>query len=122
MLGELVGAFLSGEGCFFVAIFLFGQGEGHFFHKVIYFSFSPGGGGSPLFGENNTFMAEPSDRPAIKDRLGGRKKRGGVNMKRTKKNGKKKKLNFPTRSEFFSPAGRSRHDDMRLKMVSILSM
>ena len=80
MLGELVGAFLSGEGCFFffVAIFLFGQGEGHFFHKVIYFYFFTWGGGSPLFGENNAFMAEPSDRPAINDRLGGRKKGGGA--------------------------------------------
>ena len=75
-----------------MAIFLLGQGEGHFFpHKVIYFSFSPGGGGgSPLFGENNAFMAEPSGRPAINDRLGGRKESGGVNMKRTKKMERKK--------------------------------
>ena len=68
-----------------MAIFLFGQGEGHFFHKVIYFYFSPGGGGSPLFGENNAFMAEPSDRPAINDRLGGRKK-WGCKYEKKKKN------------------------------------
>ena len=61
--------------------FVFGQGEGHFCHKVTLFSppFLPGGGGSPLTGENNAFMAEPSGRPAINDRLCGTKK-GGVNM------------------------------------------
>ena len=92
MLGELVGAFLSGEGCFFCGDFSFGSGGGAYFpHKVIYFSFSPGGR-SPLFGENNAFMAELSGRPAINDRLGGRKKGGGVNMKRTKKMERKKNL------------------------------
>ena len=84
--------FCQGRVVFFVAIFLFGQGEGHFFsHKVIYFYFSPGGGWSPLFGENNAFMAEPSGRPAINNRLGGRKEGGCKYEKnKTKKKWKEK--------------------------------
>ena len=64
---------------FFCGNFSFGSGGGAFFSPTQgdFFSFSPGWGGSPLFGENNAFMAEPSGRPAINDRLGGRKK-GGV--------------------------------------------
>ena len=52
-----------------MAIFLFGPGEGYFLYRVNCFSFSTGGGGSPLLGENNAFMAEPSDRPAIKNEI-----------------------------------------------------
>ena len=54
LLGELVGAFLSGEGCFFfVTIFLFfgGQGEGHFLGEVTLFSFSPGGRVTLIWGK-----------------------------------------------------------------------
>ena len=42
-----------------------------------FFFFTWGGGGSPLTGENKAFMAEPSDRPAINDRLLRKKGRGG---------------------------------------------
>ena len=59
--------FSQGRVVFYVEIFLLGQGEGHFWRRVIYFYFSPGWGGSPLFGENKAFMAEPSDQPAIND-------------------------------------------------------
>ena len=49
--GDLVDAFLSGEGCFFGGdfsfFFVFGQGEGYFYQKVNLFSFSPGGEGHP---------------------------------------------------------------------------
>ena len=67
-------------------------------------------GGSPLLGGNRAFMAEPSDRPAINNGPGGRKK-GGVRMKRgrneVKKGGRKKTLLIdPTRSGLFRPAGR----------------
>ena len=40
------------------------------------FAFFFAGGGSPLLGGNRAFMAEPSDRPAINNRMGGRKKWG----------------------------------------------
>ena len=43
----------------------FHQGEGHFFRRVILFSFLKMWGGSPLLGGSSGFMAEPSDRPAI---------------------------------------------------------
>ena len=75
-----------------MAIFLFfcWSGGGAFWGGGDSFFFFTWGGGSPLIGENNAFMAEPSGRPAINDRLGGRKEGGGVNMKRTKKKWKEK--------------------------------
>ena len=56
----------------------FRQGEGHFWRRVISISFflDNVGGGSPLLGGNWAFMAEPSDRPAINNGPGGRKKGG----------------------------------------------
>ena len=62
------GAFLGGdfEEIFSSATF-FGEGDLAFFFVV---------GGSPLLGGNRAFMAEPSDRPAINDRLGEREKWG----------------------------------------------
>ena len=71
---SVVGAFLSGKGSFLRGDSSFWSGGGAFFEKGDIF-FSPEGGRSPLFGENKAFMAEPSDRPAINDGLGGRKKR-----------------------------------------------
>ena len=52
-------------------------------------------GGSPLLGGNRAFMAEPSDRPAINDGLGVRKKVGCRYDKKGKMKKKKweKKLN-----------------------------
>ena len=82
----------------------FGEGDFAFFFVV---------GGSPLLGGNRAFMAEPSDRPAINDRLGEREKWGCEYEKREKKTEKvgEKKLSsfffYPTRSGIFSPAGRS---------------
>ena len=52
----------------------FRQGEGHFLRRVILSSFLKMWGGSPLLGGNRAFMAEPSDRPAINNGVGGRKK------------------------------------------------
>ena len=89
--GELVGAFLSGEGSFFCGDFSFWSGGGVFFSLGDLFLFFTWGGGSPLFGENNALMAEPSDRPAINDRLGGRKK-GGCKYEKNKKMERKKNL------------------------------
>ena len=71
-----------------MAIFLFFGGvwsEGGAFLSQgdSFFPFFTWGGGSPLIGENNAFMAEPSGRLAINDRLGGEKK-GDVNMQGTK--------------------------------------
>ena len=71
---------------FFDGDFSFWSGEGHFLYKVIYFYFSP----SPLLGKNKAFMAEPSDRPAINDRLGGRKK-AGCKYEKKKQRWKEKK-------------------------------
>ena len=52
--------------CGETVISLFGQGERHFWVRVVCFSFSGvEGGGSPLLGENKAFMAEPSDWPDI---------------------------------------------------------
>ena len=56
-------------------ILYFHQGEGHSLGRVILFSFFDVEG-SPLLGGNRAFMAEPSDRPAINDGVGGRGKRG----------------------------------------------
>ena len=47
---------------------MFGQGEGHFYHKVNLFSFSPGVRVT-LVGGKRAFLAEPSARPAINGRL-----------------------------------------------------
>ena len=61
------GTFLSsGVDSFFLWRFFFlvrgvFLGEGDLFFYFFW------GGGSPLFGENKAFMAEPSDRPAIND-------------------------------------------------------
>ena len=71
-------------------------------------------GGSPLLGGNRAFMAEPSDRPAINEGPGGRKK-GGVEMQKRGRNDvkkvgepppQKKKLILMIRSGLFRPAGR----------------
>ena len=67
---------MSGEGSFFFFFcgdFSLWSGGGAFFTEGDLFLFFTWGG-SPLFGENNAFMAEPSERPAINDRLGGRKR------------------------------------------------
>ena len=75
------GVFLGGDfeeilssGTFFV------EGDFAFFFVV---------GGSPLLGGNRAFMAEPSDRTAINDRLGEREKWGCKYEKREKKNTKR---------------------------------
>ena len=60
------GTFLSGVDSFFCGDFSFWSGGGAFLGEGYLFSFFLGGG-SPLFGENKAFMAEPSDRPAIND-------------------------------------------------------
>ena len=70
-----------------------------------------------MAGEKRAFMAEPSARPAINDRLDERRRCKNEEEKKTKKTTKKigeKELNFvfPTGSENFSPAGRSCHDEM----------
>ena len=63
-------SFLSGVGSFLFGDFsFFWTGEGAFFSIGDSFFFFTWGGGSPLTGENKAFMAEPSDRPAINDRL-----------------------------------------------------
>ena len=105
--------------------FVFGQGEGHFYLKVNYFSFSPGGGGSPLLGEKRAFLAEPSARPAINGRLD--EMWGCTNEKKNKNNNNKKNgrksayLCVSTRSEDFSPVGRSRRDEKngRVRMAAM---
>ena len=71
------------------------------------------GGGHPCLGGNRAFMAEASDRPAINDGLGGRKKGGCRYKKMKKKGGEKTYLIIPTRSKLFKPAGRSRHNEMK---------
>ena len=73
--------------------FFWVRGRGIFSTQGDLFFFFTWWGGSPLFGENNAFMAEPSGRPAINDRLG-RRKEGGCKYEKNKKNGKKKKLNL----------------------------
>ena len=70
----MVGAFLSGEGSFLSGDFSFWSGGGAFFEEDDLFLFFSWGGGSPLFGKNKAFMAEPSDWPAINDGLGGKKR------------------------------------------------
>ena len=114
------GAFFGGEGVFLIfsdtGVFLggdfeeilssgtfFGEGDFAFFFVV---------GGSPLLGGNRAFMAEPSDRPAINDRLGEREKWGCEYETREKNHKKVERKNlalffYPTRSGIFSPAGRS---------------
>ena len=70
--------FCQGRVVFFCGDFSFWSGGGAFFStQGDLFFFFTWGGGSPLFGENNAFMAKLSGRPAINDRLGGRKE-GGV--------------------------------------------
>ena len=49
------------------------------------------GGGSPLIGEKRAFMAEPSDRPAINERLVGKKVVVNMIIKKQKKGEKIKK-------------------------------
>ena len=56
------------------------MGEGDF----VFFFLDNVGGGSPLLGGNRAFMAEPSDRPAINNGPGGRKK-GGCEDEKGKK-------------------------------------
>ena len=64
------GAFLSGEGSFPLrdncGDLSFWSGGGAFLEEGDSFFFF-WWGGSPLFGENKAFMAEPSDQPAIND-------------------------------------------------------
>ena len=87
--------FCQGWVVFCLAIFLFlGSGGGAFFGVGDFFLFHlGGGGGSPLIGENKAFMTEPSDRPAINDRLiGERGKKGGVNVGEKNKKMEKKNL------------------------------
>ena len=60
------GHFCQGWIVFFCGDFSFWSGRGAFGGEGdLFFSFW--WGGSPLFGENKAFMAEPSDRPAIDD-------------------------------------------------------
>ena len=81
--------FFSGEGNIFCGVFSFWSGGGAFFGVGVLIFFFTWGGGSPLIGEKRAFMAEPSDRPAINDRLVGKKV--GVNMiiKKKQKKGEK---------------------------------
>ena len=121
--GDLVDAFLSGVGCFLGAIFLFfcvWSGGGLFLSEGESFFFFTWGGGSPLLGEKRAFLAEPSARPAINGRLD---EKWGMNKMRIKKTKTTKKkwekrayLVFSTRSEDFSPVGRSRHDEKNGKI------
>ena len=60
------GAFLSGEASFLCGDFSFWSGGGAFLEECDFFFFF-WGAGSPIFGENEAFMAEPSDRPSIND-------------------------------------------------------
>ena len=68
-------AFLSGEVDFLGGVFSFWSGGGAFWGVGDSFFFFTWGGGSPLVGEKRAFMAEPSARPAITDRL--LRQRGG---------------------------------------------
>ena len=69
-------SFLSGVGSFlFGNVSFLWSGEGAFFEIGDSFFFFTWGGGSPLIGENKAFMIEPSDQPAINDRL--LRKKGG---------------------------------------------
>ena len=88
------GAFLCGEGVFLFCsggrVFLGGDfdailssGGGSFFDEGDFDFFNVGG--SPLLGGNRAFMAELSDRPAINDGVGERKKRGVDMKKKVKK-------------------------------------
>ena len=90
------GAFLWGEGLFLFCsggvVFLGGDfeeilssGGGPFFSEGDFVFFFGSVGGSPLLGGNRAFMAEPSDRPAINDGVGGRKKGGRLYEKKVKK-------------------------------------
>ena len=99
--GQEVGHFFEGRVIFYffqVGVFL-GEvcgseklsGGGSFLEEGDIIFFFEDVGGSPLLGGNRAFMAEPSDGPAINDGLG-RKKGGGVDMKKRneeKKMGKK---------------------------------
>ena len=111
-------SFLSGEGCFLGGDFSFfcvwSVGGAFLSHGDSPFFFT-WGGGSPLLGEKRAFLAEPSARPAINGRLG---EEWGMNKMRkktkttTKKIGRKSAyLCVSTRSEDFSPVGRSRYDE-----------
>ena len=95
------GAFLCGEGDFLSfsggGVFLggdsgteFSSGGGSFLEEgdLDFFFFLDNVGGSPFLGGNRAFMAEPSDRPAINDGLGGRKK-GGCRDQKKGRNGEK---------------------------------
>ena len=62
-------AFLSGEVDFLGGVFSFWSGGGAFLGVGDSFFFFTWGGGSPLVGKKRAFMAEPSARPAITDRL-----------------------------------------------------
>ena len=111
-------SFLSGEGCFLGGDFSFfcvwSVGGAFLSHGDSPFFFT-WGGGSPLLGEKRAFLAEPSARPAINGRLDegwGMNKMRIKKTKTTKKNGRKRAyLCVSTRSEDFSPVGRSRHDE-----------
>ena len=83
----------------------------------MFFFFFTWGGGSPFVGEKRAFMAEPSARPAINDMLDKKMRCRNAEKKNHKKiNTKKwrKRISFvlPTGSENFSPAGRSRRDEV----------
>ena len=71
---------MSGEGGLFDGDFSFLSGRGTFLEVGDLFFFFTWGGGSPLVGEKRAFMAEPSGRPAINDRLVEKKKVGGVDV------------------------------------------
>ena len=80
--GEMIFFPFLGRVIFGGDVFSFWSGGGAFFVFGDFFFFT-WGGGSPLVGEKRAFMAEPSARPAITDRL--LRQRGRVNVK-TKKN------------------------------------
>ena len=67
---------MSGEGGLFDGDFSFLSGGGTFLEVGDLFFFFTWGGGSPLVGGKRAFMAEPSGRPAINDRLVEKKGRG----------------------------------------------
>ena len=70
----------------------FVRGKVIFLRRVILSSFLTMWGGSPLLGGNRAFMAEPSDRPAINNGLGGRKKWGWCGKKGGGRNEEKKTM------------------------------
>ena len=83
------GDFFSGEGNFLGGVFSFWSGGGAFFGLGDMFFFFTWGGGSPLVGEKRAFMAEPSARPAINDRLDERRRCKNEEGKKTQKSTKK---------------------------------